>query len=155
MIALGLILALSGVTLLIAEAHLPTAGLLGAGGVIALAAGCWVLIAAAGGGVAIGLAVALVIVLAGTLALGLVARKVRLVGRRPARTGQARMNGAVAEVRAWDGTTGQVAVDGELWRAELAWPEEALPVPGQRVVVEQVDGLTLAVRTPEPWEVSS
>ena len=154
MIALGLILAFSGAALLVAEAHVPAAGLLGAGGVIALAAGCWVLIAAAGGGVAIGLGVALVIALAGALALGLVAGKVRIAGRRPTRTGPARLPGALAEVRAWDGATGQVVVEGALWRAELAWPQEALPVAGQRVVVEAVDGLTLAVRTPEPWEVT-
>jgi membrane protein implicated in regulation of membrane protease activity len=50
---------------------------------------------------------------------------------------------------------GQVAVDGELWRARRSWAEAEVPPPGEgeAVVVDRVEGLTLSVRRAEVWEV--
>ena len=48
MTALGIALLIVGVALLVAEAHLPTAGVLGLLGVVSLGAGGWVAHTAAG-----------------------------------------------------------------------------------------------------------
>jgi membrane protein implicated in regulation of membrane protease activity len=51
--------------------------------------------------------------------------------------------------------SGQVFVDGGLWRARI-WDLEEEPAlePGDAVVVEYVNGLTLTVRHAEEWEVA-
>jgi len=47
----------------------------------------------------------------------------------------------VGEVRYWEESTGQVFVNGELWRAVSEFPLSA----GDRVVVKKVDRLTVTV----------
>jgi membrane protein implicated in regulation of membrane protease activity len=71
------------------------------------------------------------------------------------RTGSDRLVGQVGVVRAPLAPIGQVMVDGALWRAKPAWEWdlEGPLDPGQRVVVEEVDGLTLSVRRAEEWEL--
>ncbi|HWT22292.1 MAG TPA: NfeD family protein, partial [Solirubrobacteraceae bacterium] len=51
--------------------------------------------------------------------------------------------------------TGQVMLDGALWRARRSWADEDDPPPvaGDAVVVDHVEGLTLTVRRADPWEV--
>jgi membrane-bound serine protease (ClpP class) len=61
--------------------------------------------------------------------------------RRRATTGAEALVGAIAEADTCCEPEGQVRVEGELWRAVCA--EGARP--GDRVVVERVDGLTLIV----------
>ena len=49
---------------------------------------------------------------------------------------------------------GDVVVFGERWRARRSWEEDDRALEeGDQVVVEQVQGLTLAVRRAEEWEV--
>ena len=48
---------------------------------------------------------------------------------------------------------GDVLVEGELWRARASWADEPALCEGEHVVIEQVHGLTLAVRRAEEWEV--
>lgn len=68
-------------------------------------------------------------------------RKAR--GRRPlARTGPEAMIGRTGVVKRWAGDRGQVAVGNEIWAAESDTPL----APGDRVVVEDIRGLTLRVR---------
>ena len=56
-------------------------------------------------------------------------------------------------VRSWAGTSGQVFVDGALWRAQRSVPDEDADLgAGDSVVVERVNGLTLGVRRAEEWE---
>jgi membrane-bound serine protease (ClpP class) len=63
----------------------------------------------------------------------------------PIRTGWEELIGREAEVRAPLDPVGQVWIEGALWKARVA--EGAAPVhPGNRVLVEKVDGLTLTVR---------
>jgi len=52
MVILGIVLVLAGAGLLVAEAHLPTAGILGLLGVVSLVAGGAIAVDASGGGVA-------------------------------------------------------------------------------------------------------
>jgi membrane-bound serine protease (ClpP class) len=66
---------------------------------------------------------------------------------RPVMTGWEELLGMTGEVRSGLNPTGQIFVDGALWRAELS-PEAAAagPVPvGESVRVESVRGLTLVV----------
>ncbi len=55
--------------------------------------------------------------------------------------GETGMLEKVGEVRYWEESTGRVFVNGELWRAVSEFPLSA----GDRVVVQQVDRLTLTV----------
>ena len=126
MIEAGALLVLVGAALLVAEAHVP-AGILGVGGGVALAGGAALAIGGAGGSLAV--------VLAAMLAA------LAVIGRQ-------------GVVRTWSGAGGQVLVDGALWRARrsLADDEEGELGVGDSVVVERVNGLTLAVRRAEDWE---
>jgi membrane-bound serine protease (ClpP class) len=58
-------------------------------------------------------------------------------------------------VRHWREPSGQVFVDGALWRAEHDWAgrDGGALTDGDRVVVMRVNGLTLSVRRAEDWEL--
>jgi membrane-bound ClpP family serine protease len=155
MAVLILALLLVGLALLVAEAHLPTFGIVGAAGVAALAAGVVLAMVGAGGSLALALGVTLPLVAAGG-ALGYVAvRKARAAARRRARCGAEGLVGRLGVVRRPLDPQGQIMVDGELWRARRSWAEEDEPAPaeGEPVVVDDVRGLTLTVRRAELWEV--
>ncbi len=148
MLALGLLLVLLGVILVAAEAHVPSHGVLGAGAVVALALGVALLFSAAGGaalaavfaGAAIGLAGGATVVVMARKALG--TRRLRQHNTLVGRMGVAR-------------GTDSVFVDGALWRArKWDFEGEAPLAPGDPVVVEHVNGLTLTVRPANEWEVA-
>ena len=155
MTLLILALLILGLALLVAEAHLPTAGAFGLAGIAAIAGG--VVLAVTESGSSLGLALAVTLPLAaGAAAVGFVAtRKTLSAGRRRARCGAEGLIGQVGVVRQPLDPLGQVAVGGELWRARRAWAEEDEPPPdsGDSVVVDRVQGLTLSVRRAEIWEV--
>ena len=98
-------------------------------------------------------ALALVAISAGALALTF--RKGFAVRRRRVRAGPERLLGQLGVVRRWDGTGGKVLVDGALWtaRRSLTDDEPAELHAGDSIVVERLDGLTLAVRPAEEWEL--
>jgi membrane protein implicated in regulation of membrane protease activity len=96
------------------------------------------------------------LVLATAAALTLVTlRQARAISRRQAQCGAEGLIGQVGIVRRRIDPLGDVAVDGELWRARRAWATEDEPPPakGDPVVVDAVHGLTLLVRRAEEWEV--
>jgi membrane-bound serine protease (ClpP class) len=138
-----------GASLLIAEAHVVSYGLLGLAGVAALTAAGVLAVDALGGSVLLGIAVMLPAAAVAAWLLTIVARKALAVrGRRP-RGGAEELIGRIGVVR-----HGDVFVDGELWRARRSWAEEQRSLhEGEQVVVEQVQGLTLSVRQAEEWEV--
>jgi membrane-bound ClpP family serine protease len=147
----GIVLMLLGAALAAAEAHVQFHGLLGAAAAVAAGSGLALVVAGAGAATAVALAVGLVV---GLLAAGyalLVLRKGIAVTRRRVRSGPEGLIGQLGEAR----TSGQVFLDGALWRARL-WPsdEEAALQRGEPIVVERVDGLTLTVRRAEEWEVT-
>ena len=147
MTALAVALMVTGALLLVAEAHTASYGILGAAGVLALGVGGLIAIAEAGGSVVLGLAIFLPIAI-GLVALMVVAgRKSLALRRRRPRAGPQALIGRVGVVR----HSGDVLVEGELWRARSSW-DEALS-EGEHVVIEQVHGLTLGVRRAEEWEV--
>ncbi len=152
MTLLILALLIVGPVLLVAEAHLPTYGALGAAGVAALVAGIALFVAESGGSVVLALAVTVPIA-AAAIVLGAVAvRKGLAAGRRRPDGG---LVGHVGVVRRPLDPLGHVFVDGELWRARRSWAEEDDPPPaeGEPVVVDHVNGLTLSVHRAEEWEV--
>jgi membrane-bound serine protease (ClpP class) len=153
MVILGVALVLTGAALLIAEAHLPTYGLLGLAGLAALVTGGVVAVDASGGGVALVLTVGLVLALTAGVALAAVVRGVATVSRRRPTAGDSGLVGHVGQVRSVLEPVGQVFVDGALWRARPCWNEADGLREGDQVVVEQVDGLTLSVRRAEEWEL--
>jgi membrane-bound ClpP family serine protease len=153
MTALAVALMVSGALLLVAEAHLASYGLLGVAGVLALGAGGLIAIDEAGGSVVLGLAIFLPIAI-GLVALMVVAgRKALALRRRRPRSGAQALIGRVGVVRHVPAPVGDVLVEGELWKARASWADEPALREGEPVVIEQVHGLTLAVRRAEEWEV--
>ena len=155
MTALGVSLLVVGAILVLIEAHVPRLGALGGPGAIALGAGAILAVSGLGGGIAIGVvsALALVAIAAGTLAITF--RKGFAVRRRRVRAGPERLVGQLGVVRRWEEPGGKVLVDGALWtaRRSLTADEPSELSPGDRIVVERLDGLTLAVRPAEDWEL--
>jgi membrane-bound ClpP family serine protease len=155
MTALGIAMVIVGVALLVAEAHLPAGGALGVAGIVALVAGSVMVAVASGLGLALALPVAAGAGVAATGLLLIATSKAARARRLPVRSGAEGLVGRVGVVRAPIAPIGQVMVDGALWRARRAWdPDVDGPLEeGQRVVVEEVNGLTVSVRSAEEWEL--
>jgi membrane-bound ClpP family serine protease len=154
MTALGVALLLVGAALLVAEAHVP-GGIFAAAGGVALIAGGMIVITLLGGGAAVAVPVGVgLAAAAGGWAL-LVTRKARSARRVRVQAGTEALCGRVGVVRRWSEPTGQVFVEGALWRARRGWAEtdEENLQEGDLVVVERVKGLTLSVRRAEEWEL--
>jgi membrane-bound ClpP family serine protease len=155
MTALGICLLVVGAILIALEAHVPRLGILGVPGVIALGAGALLAVGGLGGGIALGLVSALVLVAAGAALLAVTVRPGLAARRRRVRTGREGLCGKVAVVQRWDEPQGTVLLDGGLWKARRSWGDEQHEElhEGDPVVVEKLDGLTLAVRPAEDWEL--
>jgi membrane-bound serine protease (ClpP class) len=153
MVILGIVLVLAGAGLLVAEAHLPTYGLLGLAGLISLVAGGALAVDASGAGLALVLVVGLVLALTAGVALLAAVRGAAGIARRRVSTGVESLVGQVGVVRSALEPAGQVFVDGALWRARPCWDEADHLREGDPVVVERVQGLTLSVRRAEEWEL--
>jgi membrane-bound ClpP family serine protease len=151
MVLLGIALLLTGAGLLIAEAHLPSYGALGLGGVVALVAGAAIAVDASGGGIALIVAVAAIVALASLALVAVIARATVAAARPRALTGAEALVGHVGVIRSAPAPLGQVFIDGALWRARPCMEDE-LEV-GDPVVVERVQGLVLSVRRAEEWEL--
>jgi membrane-bound ClpP family serine protease len=155
MTALGFVLLIAGAALVIAEAHVP-GGVLGVAGGIALIAGGVIVIAALGGGAAVAVPVGVGMGLAAGGWSLVVARKAAAARLTRVQSGPESLRGQVGLVRSWSEPSGQVFVDGALWRARHEWPldDEQLQ-EGDAVVVERVSGLTLCVRRADEWELTA
>jgi membrane-bound ClpP family serine protease len=152
MLALALVLVVVALVLFVAEAHLSTGGLLGVGAAAAVICAVALLTAAASAG-----AVAVIAVGAGAAVAsggGLVLMRRGLTGaRRRPQSGPATMAGHLGVVRVTDSGP-RVFVDGALWHAQpsVMNPSDELH-DGDRVIVEQMNGLTLYVRKAEELEL--
>lgn len=149
--AAGISLLIAGIAMIIAEAHLPTQGILGAIGVLALAISGLLLFDT--GSDAVEVSAPVVVVVAVLLGVGMVlaVRKVVQARHRPVMTGWEELVGAIGEVRQPLAPTGQVFVAGALWRAAPAdgvsgADARRVRERGATVRVEAVEGLTLRVR---------
>jgi membrane-bound serine protease (ClpP class) len=156
MSAIGIVLVFVGATLMVAEAHVASHGVLGAGAAAALAAGVALTLAGAGLSAGAVIASGAAVALAGLALAWLLLVKSLAIRRIAVRSGPPALLGRVATVRSVPAPVGQVLLDGALWRARL-WidePDRAELAAGSAVVVEAVDGLTLTVRPAEEWEVT-
>jgi membrane-bound serine protease (ClpP class) len=145
----GLALVLFGLMLMVAEAFLPSFGIVGFGGIVAFVAGALMLIDTDVPGFGIppvligtlGLASALLLI--GTARLALATR------RRPVTSGAAALIGATARVESVaraGGREGWIRIEGELWQAASGLPLSQ----SQTVRVVGRKGLTLEVVPVEP-----
>ena len=140
----GVVLLVLGVGLLIAETQLPTAGILGVLGVVSLAiSGLLLFDTNEGFEVSVPLVIGIAVVFG--VAIIWVGHKVMEARRGQVHTGYEELMGAEGDVRVPVDPVGQVFIKGALWRAERADDGEPIPT-GDRVRVEEVEGLTLKVR---------
>ena len=138
----GVLLLAVGAGLMLAEAFLPSFGVLGVGGIIAFVVGGLFLMDADVPGFGIPLALIVGLALASTAILIAIGNLAARSLRRPVVSGSEQMLGALGRVeRATDDGDWWIAVHGEHWRARSA---QAL-APGDGVRVAGIDGLTLTV----------
>lgn len=146
--AAGILLLVAGIGLIVAEAHLPTHGVLGVAGVAALVASGLLLYDTPGAlGVSAPAVVAAAVVIGGFLAVAV--QRAVAARRAPARTGWEELVGAIGDVRDPLDPVGHVFVQGALWRAVADVGNGQALGRGTRVRVEAVEGLTLRVRPAE------
>jgi membrane-bound ClpP family serine protease len=150
MTAIGIALLVVGALIVTVEAHVPTLGMLGGPGVIALAVGAVLAVGGLGGGLVLGLVAAFVLAGTGIGIVGLSVRKGAAVSGRRVRS---ELIGRQGVVRRWNDPDGTVLVDGALWTARPSMPESEALENGDPIVVERVSGLTLCVRKAEEWEL--
>lgn len=154
MVLLGVVLVLVGLGVLVLEAHLTTAGVLGIAGTASTATGVGLILAATGAPLWVTIPIAALLAVAGLVVLLMVAREVIVAGSQEIRTGPGALIGRKAVVSSWTGREGRVTIDGALWSAEPAYGwEDPLPEPGDTVVITELDGLFVSVRRPHAWEV--
>jgi membrane-bound serine protease (ClpP class) len=141
----GVLLLLAAVGLIIAEAHLPTGGILGAAGIAALVASGLLLYDTGSEAFEVDVPVIVAVaVLIGGLGLFMAERVYRAYKQQRVMTGWEELIGARGEVRVPLDPVGQVFVEGALWRARPASGDGPLE-RGVQVEVTAVDGLTLHV----------
>ncbi|QXI38681.1 NfeD family protein [Pseudomonas xantholysinigenes] len=145
----GVALILLGVAFMVAEAFLPSFGVVGFGGIIAFVVGAVILMDtdAPGFGIPLALIVSLAVLsallLGGVLGMALKARRRALV------SGDAWLVGSlvtVVQVRADNPFCGSVQAQGEQWQAQCSTPLQ----PGQHVRVTARHGVTLEVSATAP-----
>ena len=146
-VVLGAVVVLVGIAVVVIEAHATTGGVLAVAGVMAGAAGVGLILAGSGAALVVTIPVAVLLAVLGVLGIMSIARKVVVARNQALRTGPTALVGTVASVRTWSQEEGQVTADGTLWRAVLSrdW-QDTRPVPGETVVVDTLDGLTMSVR---------
>ena len=150
MTAIGIALLVVGVIVVLVEAHVPSLGMLGGPGVVAVSAGAVLAVAGLGGGPALAAVAGILLAGTGIGVLGLSISKGAAVRKRRHRSA---LVGRMGVVRKWNEPAGTVLVDGALWNARPSHPECEEIRTGDRVVVERVNGLTLGVRKAEDWEL--
>jgi membrane-bound serine protease (ClpP class) len=149
--AVGIALLVIGLVLIIAEAQLPTHGVLGVAGVLALVFAGLLLFDTDSEAFEVSVPV---VVVTGALLGGFVAfaaTKAVQAHKPGSATGREHLVGLTGDVRVALDPVGQVFVDGALWRAKVAEGADAGEgergrVLGAKVRVEAVEGLTLSVR---------
>lgn len=142
----GVSLILLGIALLVAEAFVPSFGVLGLGGITAFVIGAILLIEDDAPGFTIAWQLIGGSAFAFALTFGLLSTLVMRARARPVVTGREQLMGQTARVLDWSAGEGWVQLAGERWRAR---GPSAL-APGMRVRITNVDGLTLAVEAISP-----
>ncbi len=139
----GVILILFGVVLMVLDAFTPTHGILTTGGVVSMLIGSFTLFNIHNS--TIGLSWVTIILTVGTVTalFVFIISKALLIQRKRPVTGHTGLVGKTGTARSYLDPTGKVFVHGEYWDARSAAGTIA---PGERIIVERVEGLTLVVR---------
>lgn len=137
----GLALILLGTGFMVAEAFLPSFGVLGLGGIVAFAAGALILIDTEVPGFGIPISLILTLAVASALLLIGTTRIALKTRRRPVAGGASGLTGAPGEVLEASAEGGWARVHGENWRVISASPL----MPGQKIKVVAREGLVLQV----------
>src|SRR5437764_10203296 len=103
MTAIGIALLVVGAIVVTVEAHVPTLGMLGGPGVVAMAVGAVLAVGGLGGGLALGLVAAVLVAAVGVGVVGLSVAKGKAVGRHRVRTD---LVGRLGVARQWDAPEG-------------------------------------------------
>jgi len=137
----GLALILFGLALMIAEAFIPSFGVLGIGGIAAFVIGSIMLMDTEVPGFTVAWQlIGSIAFFAGGMLLIMVTMLMRS-RRRAVVTGPEEMIDSAGAVLDWIGEEGHVRIHGEVWRARASGPI----AEGKRVRVTRIDGLTLEV----------
>lgn len=156
MTTLGLVFLILGALVAVVEAHYPTQGIAGGLGVAVMAIGAVLAISGLGAGVLLGLLGGLALAGVGGVGVALTVKHAAGVRHRRVRGGAEGLIGQIGVVRSWTESTGSVSLHGGVWnayRSPSIDDELAELTRGDRVVVERLTGLTLAVRPAEEWEL--
>jgi membrane-bound serine protease (ClpP class) len=157
MTAVGVVLLVVGAILAMSEAHNPTHGIAGSGGVAVMAIGIALALAGVGAGLLLGVGSGVVLAAAGGGAVALTVNRSVAVRHRRVRGGAEGLIGQLGVVRGWQEAEGRVLVQGAVWQARRSPNPDEQPHPalhaGDRVVVERLSGLTLWVRGADEWEL--
>lgn len=144
----GLALIVLGLMFMIAEAFLPSFGVLGLGGIVAFVAGSLMLIDTALPGFGIPPVLVVTLGIMSALLLAAIARIALATRRRPVTSATAGLPGSLTRVESVEQESpceGWVRLEGELWKAVSPLPLK----PGQVVRVLRRDGLTVRVAPAE------
>lgn len=142
----GVSLILLGIALLVAEAFLPSFGVLGLGGIAAFVIGAILLFEDEAPGFTVAWQLIGGTALAFALTFGLLSTLVMRARARPVVTGREQLKGETARVLDWSEGEGWVQLAGERWRGR----GPGTLAPGMHVRVTGVDGLTLVVEPITP-----
>lgn len=137
----GAALLLLGLGLMVAEAFMPSFGILGLGGVAAFIGGALMLVDAEAPGLAVAWELVLPLAVVGALAMFAIAGFALRARRRPPVVGAETMLGVRVEALEDIEREGWVRMGGERWRARTAVPLAR----GARARIVAVEGLTLVV----------
>jgi membrane-bound serine protease (ClpP class) len=140
--SVGLILVLLGIGLMVAEAFMPSFGVLGIGGIVALTFGSLMLFDLEGTGLALDRSVIFAAVATLSSFILIISYLVfRSQSAKPT-LGVEGLIGEVGEARGALAPRGKIFVHGEYWNAEA----DGEIAPGERVEVIGIDGMTLKVK---------
>jgi membrane-bound serine protease (ClpP class) len=137
----GVALLLLGAALMVAEVFIGSFGVLGVGGIVAFVVGGLMLFDPGDAGFGVPLPFLLGIALASAAAIVVVGGLVLKARKRPVVSGREFLLGTAGTVLVVDGGETWAQVEGERWRVRA----EGTLVPGDRVRVMAVEGLTLVV----------
>lgn len=141
----GLALIFLGIAFMVAEAFMPSFGIVGIGGLIAFAVGSVILLDEETYSISIPLIAGNALV-SGAFFVWVLGRAVKL-RKKPPVSGVDTMLGAVAQATEDFAERGQVRIDGELWNAVTDKPV----ITGQKLRIRQIEGLLLHVEPAEDY----
>jgi len=142
----GAALLLLGIGLMLAEALLPSFGLLGAGGIAAFALGSFLLVEGDVPGFTLSWPLVALATAASVAFLVIAVRVAWRARQRPVTTGNPSLIGHIGHVVDWGGDQGRIHIQGEHWQARAEQPLSA----GQAVRVIAREGLILLVEPEAP-----